>query len=118
MDAFRSKAVITDYLQKIEAGHLEHGCRLCEKPPITDFEFWKIVENSFPYDKLAEKHTMLLPKRHVTEVDLTEDERTELLVIKSNSLQAYEFVFESLPHKKSIPAHFHLHLIVPKNLPD
>lgn len=90
-------------------------CALCEKAPATkNFTYWKIAENSFPYDRIAERHDLLMPLRHVTEDELTEDEVRELTEIKNNSISEYNWILEPTHRNKSIPSHFHLHLIVGK----
>ena len=91
------------------------GCDLCRKPALQSFTYWKITENRFPYDLIAETHHMLLPIRHVTEEQFTPEEITELLMIKRSTVaEEYEWIIEASPKKKSIPSHFHLHLIVGK----
>lgn len=97
-------------------GHLAEGCRLCDKEPIKVFKNWKIIQNKFPYDQITAVHHMLVPLRHVTEAKLTAEEAEELYDIKTNLLDGeYMFIMEALPRIKSIPAHFHLHLLVPKD---
>lgn len=91
-------------------------CPLCEdKETLHAFTHWRIVENSFPYDVFAEVHHMILPLRHITERELTEQECAELLAIKEGYIaEHYNFVMEPTATQKSIPSHFHLHLVVPK----
>ena len=97
------------------SGHLD-TCPLCTEHAIEKFTYWKIVPNIFPYDKIAKIHHMLIPHRHVREELLTIEEKNELLKLKhSDVLQTYAYVIEAMPHKKSIPEHFHLHLIEPKD---
>jgi hypothetical protein len=91
-------------------------CPLCEKAPATtQFTYWKIAENTFPYDRIAGTHDMLLPLRHVMEGELTEDELPELAEIKDNSISEYNWILESTHTNKSIPSHFHLHLMKGKD---
>jgi diadenosine tetraphosphate (Ap4A) HIT family hydrolase len=88
-------------------------CDLCGKEPIEEFEGWKIVLNSFPYDQIAETHHMLALLRHATEEELTETELVELKTIKATYVNDnYDWIIEATTKNKSIPAHFHLHLIV------
>lgn len=63
---------------------------------------------------------MIIPKRHVVETELTREEKQELIELKHDALnKQYMYIFEALPGRKSIPEHFHLHLIVAKEfLPD
>lgn len=91
-------------------------CVLCDKTPLRDFTWWKIIENAFPYDRIASLHHMLIPKRHTTENGLTPEERNELQHIKDTGLDTYQFLIEPTHAFKSIPNHFHLHLIVCKEI--
>lgn len=75
------------------------------------------MPNAFPYDKIATSHDMVVPLRHVPEAELTPEERKELVEIKHEYVNAnYEYILEPTHKKKSIPAHFHLHLVVLKDL--
>ncbi|MDB5189765.1 MAG: hypothetical protein JWN49_91 [Parcubacteria group bacterium] len=95
--------------------HPDDPCALCNKAPATkSFTHWKIAENSFPYDRIAQKHDMLMPIRHVTEAGLTDEEVRELSEIKNTSIEEYNWILEPTHSNKSIPGHFHLHLIVGK----
>lgn len=87
------------------------GCVLCQKPTIKDFTHWRLVPNDFPYDKIADKHDLLITKAHKTEAGLTSEEREELIHLKQTELNdTYEYILEPLLSLKSIPDHFHLHL--------
>lgn len=88
---------------------------MCEKPSIKSFSLWKIVENSFPYDLIAIAHHMLIPARHVIEEDLTKDEIDELKTIKLGYVNNnYDYVIETTHKNRSVPSHFHLHVIIGK----
>lgn len=103
------------YKAYIKKGGLEGGCRICEEVAIKDLQYWKIIRNSFPYDKIAKTHDMIVPKRHVTERELSRDELVELQIAKTSYIDAtYEYLIESAHSQKSIPGHFHLHLIIAK----
>src|SRR3989344_1004131 len=102
-----------DKYQKLAPELLKKGCPLCLKTPEQTFTHWKIVTNDFPYDKIAKTHHMITPLRHVSEQELSDDEKKELQDIKGGYLNThYEYIIEPTHKKKSIPAHFHLHLIV------
>ena len=76
------------------------------------FTYWKIVTNEFPYDYIASRHDMILPLRHVTEQELTEDELAELKEIKDTYIDTeYGFILQGTHRTMSLPSHFHLHLI-------
>ncbi|MBI2623789.1 MAG: hypothetical protein HYW65_04475 [Candidatus Liptonbacteria bacterium] len=97
-------------------GELAGECKLCNKPPLQSFRFWKIAENSFPYDKIAEAHHMIISFRHVTESGLNAKELKEIGELKTGYINKnYDFVMEPTQKNKTIPEHFHLHLIVAKN---
>lgn len=78
------------------------------------FNYWYIVPNMFPYDAIAVQHDLLVLKREVSEwKDLNPEEIQELLSLREGYLQEnYEAVMENMPIVKTIPAHFHLHLMV------
>lgn len=102
------------YMKYIEAGGLDNGCRLCEAPTLHETIYWRIIPNNYPYDRVAEIHEMIVPKRHTVGNDLSEAERLELELLKQTYLNKhYSFIVESLPKAKSIPAHLHLHLMIP-----
>ena len=78
------------------------------------FTLWKIIPNDFPYDRIAKKHHMIVPLRHVQEKDLSTEERAELQEIKGRGFDddTYEYIIEAAQKIKSVPGHFHLHLVV------
>ncbi len=84
---------------------------MCGKIPIKEFNHWKIVNNRFPYDLIAKVHHILIPKRHVIEKELTEEEFKEFVYIKESyvSKEGYHWILEATG--KSFPGHFHVHLI-------
>lgn len=89
------------------------SCALCEKSSIKAFKHWRIVENSFPHDRIADLHHMIVLNRHVTEAQLSGEEQAELVALKSGYLnEVYDGLWESTPKDKSIPSHHHLHLMV------
>lgn len=58
---------------------------------------------------------MIVPKSHTLEKDLSDEAKEELYRLKYETLNhEYVFIMEALPGSKSVPGHFHLHLIVPK----
>ena len=100
------------YLREIE-GSTE--CVLCAKESLKQFTHWRIVQNRFPYDLIAETHHMLIPNRHVVEDDLTVEELVEIKLIKQGIInETYDWMLEPTHKNKSMPAHFHLHLLVGK----
>ena len=98
-----------DYLSTLKPNE----CGLCNTKPLREYTHWLLIENDFPYDKLAEKHLMLVSKRHVVEQDFTPEEQEELRLIKHELIISPEFdmVIEITEPHKTIPPHFHLHII-------
>jgi len=111
----RTEETFQKYQKLIQAGGLEGQCALCVLPATKMFTFWKIMPNDFPYDNIAKKHDMLVPLRHVTDAELTTDELTEFSHIKASLQNEYDYFLEGTTRNKSIPKHFHLHLIVLKD---
>jgi diadenosine tetraphosphate (Ap4A) HIT family hydrolase len=91
-------------------------CPFCHEIPETKFNYWFIKPNKYPYDGVALKHDLLMPYRHVADFDdLSEAELRELSELKSTILnESYTFLIEAMNKNKSIPGHFHFHLIEPK----
>lgn len=55
---------------------------------------------------------MLVLKRKAAESELTDAEREELFQLKQAVLnKKYECILENLPGQKSVPDHYHVHLI-------
>ena len=113
MPRFRTKETQEKYNTFRAHGSMDSGCALCAKEPIRVFTHWNIVVNDFPYDGVAKKHDMILPKRHIDEKGLSDQEKQELFDVKGVYLDDhYDYIIESTNHTKSILEHFHLHLIV------
>ncbi len=71
--------------------------------------------NDFPYDLIAQTHHMLVSNRHVTEPELSGEELDEFKKIKESVIhKEYDYLIEATHNKKSIPGHFHIHLIIAK----
>lgn len=116
MGEFRTKKTHDEYIKYIAEGNLENGCNLCKALPIKEFEYWKIMDNLFPWDLVAKTNHIILPKRHAVYEKLTEEERKEFDLIKSEYIEkGYEFIVESTIKRKSIPTHFHKHLLILKD---
>lgn len=116
MALFRSKETEDLYEAQKQNGHLDGACVLCSALPLQEFTHWKLINNKFPYDRICKVHHMVVPKRHIIEMELTGEEKSELLELKHTVLNdGYTFIVEPLPQHKSIPTHFHLHLLIPKD---
>lgn len=113
--ALRTKESQEKYLKLIAEGFLANGCNLCEAPSIKYFEYWRIIDNKFPYDLVAKINHMIIPKRHAAERELNEAEKKEFESIKLDYIDKnYGLLIETVDKDKSIPSHFHIHLIVEK----
>lgn len=111
------------YLRKIETHLLyeEHKnkkrqlgdsrCGLCLDEPIKQFKYWKIIDNKFPYDEVAEAGHMLVPLNHLEEKNISKKAWDEYKEIKKYLDQEYDMIIENTTKNKSIPSHFHLHLL-------
>ena len=86
-------------------------CYICTAKPIKTYKGWKKIENEFPYDEVATKNDMIVPLRHTIEDDLTEEELREFKEIKKDINDKYDMILENTHKQKSIPGHFHLHLL-------
>ncbi|MCD5381864.1 MAG: hypothetical protein LR017_00940 [Candidatus Pacebacteria bacterium] len=118
MAQLRTQKLAEEYTTYRNTWTEETGCVLCTCDVAKEFTYWKICPAKFPYDLIASRHDMLLPKRHVTENGLTDAEHAEYLDIKRNHLSDYEFVVEGTSHTQTVPQHFHQHLLVMKKIPE
>ena len=112
---FRTPELQKQYAEDRKNGSLQ-TCPLCTVEPKKEWEHWKIIENKYPYDRITKVHDMLVSKRHVKEEDLTTEEKEEMFRIKKEYINPnYGYMFEPMIDNKSIPDHFHVHLIVEKD---
>lgn len=84
-------------------------------------QFWFIVNNEFPYDKVATTHHLLVPFRvFQDDWEMTHAEREELMGLKRSfaGSKEYDAMQENIAHRRSVPRHYHLHLIKYKNITD
>jgi hypothetical protein len=116
MGTLRTPASQAIYNEVLKNGVMADGCPLCKKESIKEFTLWRIIENAYPYDRIAKIHHMLLPKRHAAYEELSQEEWDEFESIKENYIhENYEFLIEASHRKKTIPEHWHLHLLVAKD---
>ena len=82
---------------------------------LREFNYWFLIPNKFPYDLIAEKHHMLIPKRVFGELgEANEAELAELAEIKRELGPEYHYIIETTSARRSIGAHLHLHFILIK----
>ncbi len=98
------------YQEMKDRGELEGVCALCRVEPTRLYTNWKIIPNEYPYDKVFKHHDMVVPLRHTAE--LNDEEKAELEIIRNTYInENYRYVLEATNRTKSIPAHYHLHLV-------
>lgn len=117
MASLRTKKSHSKYKNLITKGYFTNGCKLCKEiKQIKEFRHWRVIYAKFPWDLISKTHHILIPKRHVVENKLTRAEKKEFESIKQKFVEKkYELIIETTTRKKSIPEHFHLHLIVIKD---
>jgi diadenosine tetraphosphate (Ap4A) HIT family hydrolase len=86
-------------------------CYLCDAKSLKEYRYWKIIENQYPYDEVATTSHMVVPKRHLKESGLTWREMSEFEKIKTDMHSGYDMIIENTHKRKSIPEHYHLHLL-------
>jgi hypothetical protein len=102
-----------EYDRYIATGGLKGECKLCQAQSVKEFQLWRVINNKFPYDRVASVSHMIIPTRHASEKEVTAEEWAELTTIKDEYVHpTYDFLIEAAHHKKSIPGHYHIHLIV------
>jgi diadenosine tetraphosphate (Ap4A) HIT family hydrolase len=89
---------------------------MANAPSIKDYQYWRIIENKFPYDTIAETHHLLVPKRQVpTYYQLNESEQAELNYLLYVTLNdEYDGRWYNSPKAQSVKDWLHFHLIVVK----
>lgn len=88
---------------------------LQEETSIREWDKWKLIHNEFPYSSAFKTHHMLLPKRVVSQENLTQQEKNDLEVILKELSQSYDCQLINFSKKQSIKQHFHIHLLVYKD---
>lgn len=99
---------------KYQAHPPSDTCFLCEPKPIREFKHWYIVENDYPYDKVAGTHHMLVPKQHVQyEEQLPQEVRHDLVKIfwELDRKGEYDAILRNFIKAQSHSAHLHYHLL-------
>lgn len=117
MGTLRTRATEAKYDAVKASGEMDGACPLCdERETLKAFTYWRVVENLFPYDRVAKTHHMVVLLRHAPLEELTAEEKQEFEKIKNEYIhEHYEFFIEPSPKKRSIPAHCHFHMITVKD---
>lgn len=87
------------------------GCYICKAKPVKEYKYWKIIQNEFPYDEVAEINHIVATKKHKKEEKYTKAEIKEYRKIKEYIHKTYDTILENTNGIKSIPEHQHLHLL-------
>jgi diadenosine tetraphosphate (Ap4A) HIT family hydrolase len=108
------------YAEARAAGTLP-ACRYCvAKNVVREYAHFLIMQNDFPYSRIAKVNHMLSPKRHAASLyDLTDVERAELETIyididrgvSDGTLPPYDQIIKNTTRNMTIPGHVHLHLL-------
>ncbi len=91
--------------------HTNDTCYICRAEPLKTYRYWKIIDNQFPYDEIATTTHMIVPLRHVREDQLRAEELQEYSAVKADLHAEYDLILENTYKQKSIPGHYHLHLL-------
>lgn len=108
----RTEATAERYVAE-QMNNPHRACPLCLYEGVErEFTYWVLMKNKFPYDRYFSKSDMLVLRRHASEQEVTDAERAELFTIRTEILTSeYDSVMDHLPRQKSIPGHYHVHLI-------
>lgn len=111
----RTDATMHRYHDVMKAREGSDVCVLCAVPSLVEYEYWRIVDNEYPYDRIASTHHLLMPKRCCDDNDLTVAEHAELIALRDTVLNdQYDCMVVNMPKYTSVKQHFHYHLIVLK----
>lgn len=88
---------------------------LLEEVRLQEWQHWALIPNKFPYSLAFKTHHMLIPKRQVTEADLSDEERLELREILAEVADAYDCHMTNFRNNQSIKDHYHIHLLAYKD---
>jgi diadenosine tetraphosphate (Ap4A) HIT family hydrolase len=108
-DVLRSEECIKLYKE-----NYKEGVSLLSLPCIKQWNYWRLIKNDYPYDKIAESHYLLIPLSGFAEdEEMNNDERKELFSIKNelSETKTFDAIFENLKHDRSIQTFYHLHCI-------
>ena len=113
----RSDETFFKYMKRMKENKCKTGVNLIErigKEPVDEYKYWVIIEDEFPFDKIAKVHHLLIPKRVFMEsTDMTKEEKEEMEYLIGNELpKKYDYILNKLDGRsRSFPDHFHIHLL-------
>jgi len=74
------------------------------------WEYWALMANDYPYDKVFNQHDLLFSLRHVSWEDLTVKEVEEYNHILKKLKPGYHQLLENVGDRISQKSHYHIHL--------
>ncbi len=101
--------------EKVKASRPKKDTALHEARAIQEWVNWKLIPNTFPYTAVFKVHHLLVPKRIVSEDELTTKERKELEEIIAELRENYDCLLLNFTSKQSIKNHLHLHFLTYKD---
>ncbi len=97
-----------------QEARLNGGTRPLElEPSIKKWQYWRLIENRFPYSVAFKTHHMLVPYRaNVSERwDLNDEEKREFeRILREFVYPTYDLWFENCPKRRSVARFYHVHL--------
>lgn len=86
---------------------------LNEVPAISEWKYWRLINNDFPYDAVYKTCHMLVTKEEAPDWDdLSEEARDEYFRIRTDYLlDTYDQIIENCPSTRSVKGIYHKHLV-------
>ena len=106
------------YRKYAESRSPDDRCPLCAAETLVDFDHWRIIDNAFPYDEIAEVHHLLIPKAHIShrEKNFMPIWGNFAMDIEKYVFASYDAVTLNCPAAQTVPDHMHFHLITYKTI--
>lgn len=80
---------------------------------VKEYKYWRLINNSFPADKVTQKHDLLIPIRIFANCDeMNQSEAEEFLIIKEELSHQYDSIMENFTKARSVRDHSHFHFII------
>lgn len=84
------------------------------EPALQEWQYWRLIENRFPYDMIFDVHHLLIPLSGATDRDrLFQNEADELRDIIANMDRdnAYDALMDNFQGRRSVLGLYHIHLV-------
>ena len=84
---------------------------------VKKFKYWTIVKNEFPYDTVATRHDLLIPKREIQDIfriSLVEQQELKEIWKQLKRSHKYDFLLVPLPWSQTFRSKIHFHLLKTK----